>query len=698
MKSYQWRVSWWVSRSLSLAVGWSFASYGDGLVSVHNNSDHTYNSIHLRRSFDGDCATTDVNLCSGTTKNLGAGETADWCTVSYYAGERVQVLSNTTQVACEAMPSSGPLHIDIGGGGAPSYTNYWHHIYWTNDTGVAKAGYLETGDTNSAPIWVGPNGIVDFWFTNSSAVNGELGIREYVGQPFDDWAVSGGSSGGYWVATNTAAGHGAQGSVQQGGVQVGGYWVPWTNYLGTNLVLTLGQPGYGSTTSAVSQADYYLGVDASTRGIVAGLDEVRAAIVESKNTTSNMLAASSSAGTSNLLAGVTNALAGLSATIAAGLGGTGTNAASNMFGAALSVSGGLTAGSNAYNTSLAGPLGQMNGAVGTWSNVPSGWGVETGLRVQILTDEADPDHQSVLDLRPSAATEWALSAWAAGKAVAAWLVLACLYVAMWVQFMEVWNVLHPSAVASGRQLTSATVEGLTVGYPVKVMVANVVTVGLAGLPTFFVTCLGTFGVTGGLASSPLQVVSSAAGGASVGVAAALIAVWSLVSAFFPWETLMVAVINFFVFRSSMVLISSLWMTIYRYLPLLPLAFLPVHAMQAHAVTVIFDNRCAVPAGILSGGDIQWLPQGERLLDLPSSVTVTVGGATNNLNVVFGSEEVQRLIVYESSGDIGYTLAGEYGFNWGLNRGLVVGFALCCVWIVSVFIRGFLKPAFGHFSE
>jgi len=196
----------------------------------------------------------------------------------------------------------------------------------------------------------------------------------------------------------------------------------------------------------------------------------------------------------------------------------------------------------------------------------------------------------------------------------------------------------------------------------------------------------------------LEVVSSAAGGQSASVGTALIAVWALVAAFFPWESLMTAVINFFVFRSSMVLVSSLWMTIYRYLPLLPLAFLVTGAMQAQAVTVIFDNRCAVPAGILSGGDIQWLPQGERLLDLPSSVTVTVGGATNNLNVVFGSEEVQRLIVYESSGDIGYTLSGEQGFRWGLNRGLVVGFGLCCLWIVAVFIRGFLKPAFGHFTE
>ena len=122
---------------------------------------------------------------------------------------------------------------------------------------------------------------------------------------------------------------------------------------------------------------------------------------------------------------------------------------------------------------------------------------------------------------------------------------------------------------AGKSLTSATGGGI-MALPLRTTVANILTVGLAGLPVLAISTIDAMGTIDAVQTSPVVAVTSAAAVASpaVGEKAASWAIW--VDRCFPWAVLMTSIVNWWVYYLAKNALSMLWVVIYRYLPALVL--------------------------------------------------------------------------------------------------------------------------------
>jgi len=571
---------------------------------------------------------------------------------------------------------------------APVYTNYVHCISWTNNTGGYKVGLVlsSAGQVGTELVAVSPGGVFAKCYTNGLSDPPQFCYRPYVGAAVDDYICDSFATTLTNVQTVVVSGTGPQTGVAQASYTNGLTVLSPTNLVGYYSPST-NATGYG-TTNPLTQSDLNRLGDALIRALGGALGDVRDAVRAGQGTNgsgadmSGVIDAVRDGTTevTNSLAGVRSAITNLTDTYGTNVVGT------NNFGFGTAES----LGTSLHGSANAGWLGDFSNTVS--GNITS---VVTANEAGLLLNFQDPSSplyaMSVIDLRPSTLP----SAWKALASVihglTAYLITFGLYWAMWKDFTVKFLAIESAASGVGKSVTSASVLGSTAGLAVRGVIASIVTVGLAGLPTLVIASMASFNVLNPFASSPVELASSLGSAQSAGVSAAMPGAWALVNAIFPYVTLGTAILNFIGFTFSTTAFITLWFVILRFMPILVIGGL---CLSASAESYIIENRLAVPCAVVTGGNSYWFGVGEHYAQLPSSFNVSFGGATNTQTVNATSDEWSRVTVYDTGAEtVGVTVTGEGGFILYFTQGFVAGLSLVIL-IVMVHIA---KRAFGVFG-
>jgi len=326
-------------------------------------------------------------------------------------------------------------------------------------------------------------------------------------------------------------------------------------------------------------------------------------------------------------------------------------------------------------------------------------GSSAGLKVAFL-DTSFPESIRYLDLRPESwPTEFA-GLCAAARWLINWMCCAFLWWACLTYWQGGFEHLSLASVGAGKSLGSTTPLGAGLSLSARMVIADAVTVGLATLPTTLMASLDSFNVYSVAfgAGGPIGGGAGAATTAAPGLSASMAAWGNWLSYVAPWYTFGTSIVNFLVFRLTWLRLVTIWTAVIRFLPVVVF----FAAMSGSCATVFLDVRTQVPVGVLgSGSVVEWHQPGVVELELPSSFTITLGGSTNNLGVTLGAGELQRVIVRDDQSDaslLDVEVAGEYGFQWGFNRGFVMVGSLGVFWLVMAFAKGAFRMGFGGYSE
>lgn len=625
-----------------------------------------------------------------------------------------------------------------GVSGIVYYTNYTHCITWTNNTGVGKAftffqdptGCAEGTYVREAEIigYIGAGGVISRCWTNKCA--GDIGIyvSPYNGAPRDEWVAP--EDQRFIRGTNVVQevppadgvtpGNGLGGV--GGGLNPGGAnGVQATNVaFGTNQVRVWNvAPTNGISGSGATSQDIYALGDALIRAGQLDADRIIAAI---RQGATNGVAGGDGASNAvrrfhmdatNQLAGLQDLAAGL--LTQAGSNGLAYRNATNLH--ALLRGDGLTTNSYGDVSGVVGAAGSVfSDNYGDFTNVSAGLfsgtmtngisGNESALHVSFAEAGDYPGaYLAGFDLRPS---QWNPSLIAAGYAVRSVVALLCvclLYWFIWGDFEIRFGRLQLASQHVGRALSSASVIGSTAGLGIKTVIASLVSVGLAGLPTLVFGFLDSIGVGGSITDSFVEVAYGAANAVSPTLGSAITAVWVWFGALVPFGTIVGSIVNYWLWRVLAFGFEALWHIVFRLLPVVVFGF--VVSQTASGADWIIDNRLSQPVGVI-GGDVnglqtQWFSPGEhRAPGLLSSFTIAYGlTPTNGMTVNATGDEWTRLVVGETTTNswVAYVYTeGEHGFRWGFTR----GFGFGCVSLVTVgvlwFGRRTLRMAFGGQSE
>jgi len=145
-----------------------------------------------------------------------------------------------------------------------------------------------------------------------------------------------------------------------------------------------------------------------------------------------------------------------------------------------------------------------------------------------------------------------------------------------------------------------------------------------------------------------------------------------------------AIVNYILWRLSILWFHQLWVVIIRLLPL-------VIATTVCGEQFIIENRLHVPVGVVAAGEVAWFPMGETKCELPGSWAVSWGGATNSPGVSATGSEWTRVRIWESSTNTIATLVtGETGFKAAFEQGTTIGLGAGLLLIVATVGRRFLR--------
>lgn len=615
-------------------------------------------------------------------------------------------------------------------------TNYIQCITWTNNTGSGHAYTFfqdptgcGTNETLNASFtgYVFAGGVINRCFTNRCAGAIHLYVSPYSGAPQGEWVnpdeevralgtnvvdqtVQGAAAGPLGVGLGGGFNPGVAGGV--GGTNQS----PATNLV---RILNLGATNGISGGGATSQDIYALG-DALIRAGQLDADRIVAAI---RQGSSNGVAGGD--GASNAVRrfhiDATNQLAGLQELAAGLLTQSGSNGlayrnATNLH--ALLRGDGLNTNSYGDVSGVVGAAGSVfSDNYGDFTNASAGLfagtmtngisGNESGLLVSFADSGDYPGaYLAGFDLRPS---QWSGPLIAAGYAVRSVVALLCvclLYWFIWGDFETRFGRLQMASQHVGRALSSASVIGSTAGLGIKTVIASLVSVGLAGLPTLVFGFLDSIGVGGSITDSFVEVAYGAANAVSPTLGTAITAVWVWFSALVPFGTIVGSIVNYWLWRVLAFGFEALWHIVFRLLPLVVLCgFLVVD--NARGADWIIDNRLSQPVGVIAGDanglQTQWFAPGEhRAPGLLSSFTIAYGlTPTNGMTVNATSDEWTRLVVGETTTNawVAYVYTeGEHGFRWGFSRGFAFGSASLVTVAVLWFGRRTLRVAFGGQTE
>jgi len=573
--------------------------------------------------------------------------------------------------------------------GPPTITNFVHCVNWTNTTGSAKGVRIldSTGNVVAIGYFV-PGASLNRCFTNQNALEYSVGYPPYQGADEDDWLYDFDTD---TVTSFTTSGSGVTGSGPDNSTSQASVTNGVTYQPGTNLVVYYSPTTNGSSAGA-SQADIRQLGDALIKALGPPLTDIaRNTWLQYQNSLTNGSGGSglsSDAGITNAVAvnrdAVTNAVqrlqdkldTNLTAVARAGTNGLGTN----TFGDMTAVVG---EGGSGFGTHYGSGFSTIsNEAALTVTN--SMTGSATPLLFNFQHEDAPLAALSVLDLRPSSWSGAMTTLATCIRVLLALGFLAGLYWAIYTDFMNGTQYLNLVASNVGKALSGASV-GALVSYPVKLVVANVVTVGLAGLPALFLATVSSLGLDSVSEVSPIALAQSTAAGISSTTATAMSGGWHLILQAFPWVVCTGCIVNYFAWRIAYLYFQQLWLIIFRLLPLLMLS------TTLHADQWIIENRLHVPVGCLVNGETHWFPMGETRCELASSFTATHGGATNVGSVSSSGSEWTRVIIWESSTNtVAVSTYGQDGFRTTFSRGFVTGLSIVLFVMVIVIVKRSLR--------
>lgn len=322
-------------------------------------------------------------------------------------------------------------------------------------------------------------------------------------------------------------------------------------------------------------------------------------------------------------------------------------------------------------------------------------GNENALHFSLLASGNPDESLAMIDLRPSSWSPAMNALMTAMHAVLTILFLVWLYIAIWRDFWSTWDDmnLHGTMVVKDSLQDGLTDAVVKIG--AREMLASMITVALAGLPTAIIAMTSELGLVDPFQSSPVKVAVDTAGGVSGSVGAAAAAWYDYVSQGLPYTVMMSSVCNYFLYKHFKTSMSLVWYAVWRCLPVFLIAAL---SWQAEAATVLVGNRTREPLGIVVSDGTNWFAPGVWELDLPATVNV-LRSDTNciPLQVSFGSGELQQLEAYEASGQAGLVVhvIDRKGPAWAVGMGLSLVFGMSVVFIVIGYIRGLFRATVGN---
>jgi len=383
--------------------------------------------------------------------------------------------------------------------------------------------------------------------------------------------------------------------------------------------------------------------------------------------------------TSNLLAGLTgtNDVGRMTNTIVDGVA-TGKSLAETLNGA---YNGSWQLGaSNAFGTSLSNTMA-----------LPS----ESGLLLAMGTGGFLGASLFTFDLRPSQTHSSFAAAIAAVKIVLAGMFISLLYWYLWNDFMGRFEHLNAVLANAGKSLTGATLGGVLGSVTARFAVANVITVGLAGMPTVVSAFISDYGLS---ATSPLAAMNSAVseqGDAPLITGMALMWIW--VDKFVPYGVMMTAIVNVMAWKAFSVYFSTLWIGIYRMLPMVTLALLlPI---GADAAQIVVDNRLSQPVECVTDRGIESFPPGEREVDMSENFFVSSPQGTNGLTFSYSGPRARLIVVAAVlTNRIDGFLEAEVAREQYVMQGFIVAASIGGLVLVLAFARRTMRIAFGGYRE
>jgi len=369
-----------------------------------------------------------------------------------------------------------------------------------------------------------------------------------------------------------------------------------------------------------------------------------------------------------------------------------TNIGSNTFGADSAVDDGTAL----HDSVNAAGIAALGSSFGFGMTNTLGVGSEVVLRMQAAGVFPGSTLLDV-DLRPSQWRAELSGLMAAGRVVITLLCLLIFYNQVWEEFMAESGQLAVATAPAGKAVSGVTLAGVP-AQSVRVIVANVLTVGLAGLPVLAVATWENLGIDSSVVgASLLSTGVNAASEESAELAGVFGGLWNWFSKVFPYVTMMSMIANYFVWRVAKFAFSALWLTVYRFLPVLVFGWV---VLEGEGAAVVIDNRLHEPVSVIYGSVVEWYQPGERRTELPGSFVVSSGGATNNLSFDVSSGEVSRFIVRESAvtNAITVEVLAEVGERWGFERGMVLGLSGSTFVLVVLFVRRFFGLGFGRYVD
>jgi len=607
-----------------------------------------------------------------------------------YGSSAAHVLSAGTETWCDTFNGTG-----FDGGSSP-VSNFVHCVNWTNNTGSSKGIRIyDSVGSVIAIAYVQPEGRFNQCYTNQNSSEYLVAYPPYQGAPEDEWIAPEGVD----TITSFTSGSGVTGTGPSNNSFQSTITNGNTSVVGTNLVVYYSPTTNGSGVGA-SQADIRQLGDALIRALGPPLSDIaRNTWLQYQHSLTNGSGggSGSDAGTTNAINtardSITNSIQRLDtnfnmlATNLQALSRSGTNGlGTNSFGTNGSAYGdGSSSVSSAYGSHFTSMSNQVGSA---FTNSMSDG--DSGLLLNFQSAGAPTASLTVLDLRPSSlGGPWRALA-ACCRVMLSLAFLVGLYWSMWTAWRKESMLLEQLASGVGKALSGASV-GALVATPVRFAVASIVTVGLAGFPSLLLAAVTGFGLNGVTSVSPITLAHTTAGGISTATADAMVGGWHLLLQIFPWSTMTTCVINYLLFRISMVWFSTIWANVLRLLPVLILSAVTVQGSQW-----IIDNRLHVPVGCIIGGETHWFPMGETRCELAASFSATHGGATNVGSVSASGSEWTRVIIWESSTNtLAVSTSGEDGFNTTFTRGF--GFGLTIVLfaiVIHVGRRAVRMPVHG----
>lgn len=617
-------------------------------------------------------------------------------------------------------------------------TNYVRCITWTNNTGhgVGYTFFQDVDPVNCGTNWVDysaisgyvfPGSYINKCFTNRCPNPIHLYVAPWQGAPRENWVNP--TDEVVMAATNTVdqTQQSAQGQtpINQGlgGAgfnpntpgQAGGGGTntsPTTNLVRWfNIAPTNGISGGGAT----SQDIYNLG-DALIRAGERNADRIVDAIHASGTNGFGDRGASNAV--RNFHRDATNLLTGMAGSLDAIEVGVGSNGViraeltngferltnrmgiaegrdltTNAFGTVTGIAGESGA---LWDNYYSGASNAMGGQYG--SGFTNGLGVNSGINVAVGVGSFPGVDLLQFDFRPSQWHSSVVSLAAASRALLSILVTALFYWCVWRDFENRSRSLQAASAGVGKSLSSASIAGATAGTAIKFVVANIITVGLSGLPTLVVSFLSSFGFDV-FDVSFVEVAQAAAGGE---VADRMVDLWGWFSSMFPVSVLVAACINYGLWKTFAFGFETVWYIVIRAMPIAVL-YLGYDGVTQGA-DYLFNNQASQAAAIIAGGETHWFQPGcHYVRSFPDTVTVAYGlGATNGNTVnALADFEWTMIVVSENSTNnlipvIGVT--GFQGFVWSFGQGFVFGCLFVVVAFTVVMIKRTFRMGFGSIGE